>query len=363
MFTTAWTASPQPPSEGFTPNWSREGFWRQSLRQVVRLTAGGENVRVRFSNAYGNSPVRITAGSVAAGGVVVRLAFGGAADGEMPARGELVSDPVPLAVAAGEQVAVTLYFDSATGPATFHAQAFATSCRGAGCLLDGEGFTESSESWYFLSAVETDSGRTDGIVLFGDSLTDGFGSTPGADRRWSDALASRTGRAVLNAGIGGNLLLNDSAWYGERGVRRFSRDVLQLAGVNTVVVLLGLNDIGFSETDAQPTYKPAPVVSAAEVIGGYRELLRQARGLTVVGATLLPFGGSDHWGERAAKVSHEVNEWVRCSGEFSGVVDLNRVMADPSDSDRLHPAYDFGDRLHPNDEGYEVMAEAVLRCV
>ena len=363
MFTTAWTASPQLPSEGFTPNWSREGFWRQSLRQVVRLTAGGERVRVRFSNAYGNSPVRIAAGSVAAGGVVVRLAFEGSAEGEMPARGELVSDSVQLAVEAGESVVVTLYFDSATGPATFHAQAFATSYRGAGCLLGGDGFTESSESWYFLSGVETESGRGDGVVLFGDSITDGFGSTPGADRRWPDALASRTGRPVLNAGIGGNLLLNDSAWYGERGVGRFGRDVLQLAGVDTVVVLLGLNDIGFSETDVQPTYKPAPVVSAGEVIAGYRELIRQARELTVIGATLLPFGGSDHWGERAAKVSHEVNEWVRCSGEFDRVVDLNRVMADPDESDRLHPAYDFGDQLHPNDEGYGVMADAVLRCL
>ncbi|MEV6509316.1 SGNH/GDSL hydrolase family protein [Streptomyces sp. NPDC051642] len=366
MFAAAWTASPQLPSEGFTPNWSREGFWRQSLRQVVRLTAGGERVRVRFSNAYGNSPVRIASGSV--GGSVgragsVRLTFGGAAEGEIPARGELVSDAVQLAVEAGESVVAALYFDTATGPATFHAQAFATSYRGDGCLLGGEGYTESSESWYFLSAVETDSGRTDGIALFGDSITDGFGSTPGADRRWSDALASRTGRAVLNAGIGGNLLLNDSAWYGERGVRRFGRDVLQLAGVDTVVVLLGLNDIGFSETDAQPTYKPAPVVSAGEVIAGYRELIRQAGELAVIGATLLPFGGSDHWGERAAKVSHEVNEWVRCSGEFDGVVDLNRVMADPGDSDRLHPAYDFGDQLHPNDEGYGVMADAVVPCL
>jgi lysophospholipase L1-like esterase len=368
MFTTAWTASPQLPSEGFTPNWSREGFWRQSLRQAVRLTAGGGRVRVRFSNAYGTSPVRIASGSVggSAGraGSAVRLTFGGAAAGEIPARGELVSDAVQLAVEAGESVAVTLYFDTATGPATFHAQAFATSCRGEGCLLSGEeGFAESSESWYFLSAVETDSGRTDGIALFGDSITDGFGSTPGADRRWSDALAERTGRPVLNAGIGGNLLLNDSAWYGEKGLRRLGRDVLQLAGVDTVVVLLGLNDIGFSETSAQPTYKPAPVVSAGEVIAGYRELIRQARGLTVVGATLLPFGGSDHWGERAAKVSHEVNEWIRCSGEFDGVVDLNRVMADPDDVDRLHPAYDFGDHLHPNDEGYAVMAEAVSGAV
>ena len=134
MFTTAWTASPQLPSEGFTPNWSREGFWRQSLRQVVRLTAGGRRVRVRFSNAYGTSPVRIAGGAVAHAGAVVRLTFGGSAEGEIPARGELVSDAVQLAVAAGESVTVTLYFDAATGPATFHAQAFATSYRGAGML-------------------------------------------------------------------------------------------------------------------------------------------------------------------------------------------------------------------------------------
>lgn len=154
------------------------------------------------------------------------------------------------------------------------------------------------------------------MALFGDSLTDGFGSTPGANRRWSDALAERTGRPVLNTGIGGNLLLNDSAWYGEKGVHRLGRDVLDHPGVDTLVVLQGLNDIGFSETDEQPTYKPAPVLEADELIDGYRELIRQARarGLRVIGSTLLPFGGSDHGGEHAAKVSHEVNEWIRGSG-------------------------------------------------
>ncbi|MDH6452512.1 SGNH/GDSL hydrolase family protein [Streptomyces sp. NPDC008196] len=366
MFTTAWSASPQLPSEGFTPNWSREGFWRQSVRQVVRLSAGGGRVRVRLSNAYGASPVRIagatvgrtTAGAGVEPGSLRPLVF---ADG-IPARGEAVSEPAELPVAAGESVTVTLYFGAATGPATFHAQAFTTGYRGEGDLLGdvgGEGFDAVSESWYFLAAVETDSGRTDGVALFGDSLTDGFGSTVGADRRWSDALARRTGRPVLNAGIGGNLLLNDSAWYGEKGVGRFRRDVLGLTGVDTAVVLLGVNDIGFSETGTEPTYKPAPVVEADELVAGYRELLRQGRGLRVIGCTLVPFGGSDHWGEHAAKVAHEVNEWMRRSGEFDAVVDLARELADPADPDRLRPSYDFGDHLHPNDPGYEVMAEAL----
>ncbi|MEV5435671.1 SGNH/GDSL hydrolase family protein [Streptomyces sp. NPDC052682] len=375
MFTTAWTAAPQLPSEGFTPNWSREGFWRQSLRQAVRLTAGGGRVRVRLSHAYGHSAVRIegaTVGRTAAGaavhpGSVRTLTFGGAHAAEIPPRGELLSDPADLAVAAGESLTLTLHFHAATGPATFHAQAFTTSYRGTGDLLTdsgGSGFGERTESWYFLSAVEVDAGRTDGIALLGDSITDGFGSTPGTDRRWSDALADRTGRPVLNAGIGGNLLLNDSSWYGEKAVHRIARDVLAHPGVDTLVVLLGLNDIGFSETDEQPTYKPAPVVETADLVDGHREVVRQARaaGLRVIGATLLPFAGSDHWGEHAAKVSHELNEWIRYAartGEYDAVVDLHRALADPDDPDRLRPSYDFGDHLHPNDAGYAVMAEAV----
>jgi lysophospholipase L1-like esterase len=376
MFTASWIASPQLPSEGFTPNWSREGFWRQSLRQVVRLSAGGGRLRVRLTHAYGTSPVRVAGASVGrtAGGAAVepgsltRLTFGGAGEAEIPARGEIVSDDVPLTVADGGSVTVTLYFAAATGPATFHAQAFAPGYRGEGDLTadaGGEGFDAATESWYFLSAVEVDAGRGDAVALFGDSTTDGFGSTPGANRRWSDALAARTGRPVLNAGIGGNLLLNDSAWYGEKAVRRLRRDVLDRPGVDTLVVLLGLNDIGFSETDEQPTYKPAPVVEAAELIAGHQELIRQGRaeGLRVIGATLLPFGGSDHWGEHAAKASHELNEWIRRSGEYDAVVDLHRALADPADPDRLHPAYDFGDHLHPNDAGYEVMAEAVATAL
>ncbi|MFS8200939.1 SGNH/GDSL hydrolase family protein [Streptomyces sp. CWNU-52B] len=383
MFTTPWTAAwaaaPQSPSTGFTPNWSQEGFWRHSLRQAVRLTAGGDRVRIRLSNAYGTSPLRIAGATLArtAPGAAVhpdsvrRLTFAGSGSAEIPARGEIVGDAAELALEAGESVTVTLHLDAVTGPATFHAQAFATSYRGAGDLLDdtgGTGFDDTTESWYFLSGVEVLAGRTDGVALFGDSVTDGFGSTPGADRRWSDALAAHTGRPVLNAGIGGNLLLNDSAWYGEKGVHRLERDVLSLAGVDTLVVLLGLNDIGFSETEDQPTYRPAPVVGASELVAGHRELLRQARGrgVRVVGATLLPFGGSDHWGERAAKVSHEFNEWVRRSGEYDAVADLHRALAgDGGDggADALSAAYDFGDHLHPNDAGYQVMAEVVARVL
>lgn len=381
----AWAASPQRASTGFKPNWSEDGFSGHTLRQVVRVTEGGDRARIRLSNAYGTSPLHIAGASIARTkkgasveeGSVRRLTFEGRRSVEIPAHGQLSSDAAGLDLKRFESVTVTLYLAGTTGPATFHAQSFATSFRADGEHVGDTGagaFGESTESWYFLSGVDVSAsggagegprrGRG-GVVLFGDSTTDGFASSTDLNRRWSDALAERlakagTPRPVLNAGIGGNLVLNDSAWYGERGTARFGRDALDLPGVETVIVLEGLNDIGFSESDT-PTYKPAPKVSAAELIAGHRKLIRAAKreGVRVVGATLLPLGGSDHYGERAAKVSDEFNEWVRNSGEYDSYVDFDRALADPSDGERIAPQFDSGDHLHPNDAGYRAMARAV----
>lgn len=383
-WTAAWAASPQRASTGFKPNWSEDGFSGQTLRQVVRVTEGGDRARIRLSNAYGTSPLHIAGASIARTkkgasveeGSLRRLTFEGRRSVEIPAHGQLSSDAAGLDLKRFESVTVTLHLARTTGPATFHAQSFATSFRADGEHVGDAGagaFDESTESWYFLSGVDvaaaSGSGepRRDrrGVVLFGDSITDGFASSTDLNRRWSDALAERlakagTPRPVLNAGIGGNLVLNDSAWYGERGTARFGRDALGLPGVGTVIVLEGLNDIGFSESDT-PTYKPAPEVSAAELIAGHRKLIRAAKaeGVRVVGATLLPLGGSDHYGERAAKVSDEFNEWVRTSGEYDSYVDFDRALADPADGERIAPEYDSGDHLHPNDAGYRAMARAV----
>ncbi|MEV5978679.1 SGNH/GDSL hydrolase family protein [Streptomyces sp. NPDC052114] len=375
----AWAAAPQRPSTGFKANWSEAGFDGQTLRQVVRVTEGGERARIRLSNAYGTSPLRIASATLARTGKgasvekgsVRRLTFGGKRSAAVPAGGQLSSDAVGLDLDAFESVTVTLHLAGTTGPATFHAQSFATSYRARGDHTADTGakaFGESTESWYYLSGVDVSGGpdkRRDGVVLFGDSLTDGFASSTDHNRRWSDALAERLAEAgdqrpVLNSGIGGNMVLNDSAWYGEKGTHRFARDALDLPGVGTVVVLEGVNDIGFSETD-KPTYKPAPVVSADELIDGHRKFIRaaHARGLKVVGATLLPLGGSDHYGERAAAVSNKFNRWVRTSGEYDGYVDLDKALADPADPERIAPTYDSGDHLHPNDAGYRAMARAV----
>ncbi|MFD5040292.1 SGNH/GDSL hydrolase family protein [Streptomyces sp. NPDC058377] len=396
-WTAAWGASPQLPSTGFTPNWSQEGFSHQSVRQVVRVTKGGDLARIRLSNAYGTSPLRITGaviartsrGAAVEKGSVRHLTFDGRRSTWIPAHGELRSDTVRLGLNRLEPVTVTLYFAGTTGPATFHSQGWADTYRAEGdhrADTSGAAYTSTSQSWYYLSGVEvggtehrlsaaTAGERTGveaekgGIVVFGDSITDGFGSTPNTDRRYSDALAERTGRPVVNQGIGGNLVLNDSAWFGERATARFRRDVLDQPGVSTVVILQGVNDIGFSEAAKGPnppdTYKPAPVVSSRELIAGYRTLIAagHAKGLEVVGATLLPFKGSDHWGPHAAQVSNEVNDWIRHAGEFDAYVDLDKALADPADPDRLNSAYAYEDALHPDDTGYRVMAEEVAKVL
>jgi lysophospholipase L1-like esterase len=382
-WTTAWGASPQLPSTGFTQNWSQEGFSRQTVRQVVRITKDGDRARIRLSNAYGTSPLRITGATIArtAGGASVEegsvrhLTFAGKRSVSIPAHAELRSDAARLPLKSLESVTITLHLAGTTGPATFHSQAWADTYRAEGdhrADVSGKVFTDTTQSWYYLSGIEVSGevggegrGAKDGIVLFGDSITDSFGSTPGTDRRYSDAVAELTGRPVVNSGIGGNLVLNDSAWYGERGTARFGRDVLDQPGVSTVVILEGLNDIGFSEAKDQPTYKPSPVVSSRELIDGYRQLIRaaQAKGLRVIGSTLLPLKDSDHWGAHSAKVSDEVNRWIRTSGEFDAVADFDKVLADPADADRLDPAYDSGDALHPNDAGYRRMAAELARVL
>lgn len=368
------------------PNWSLQGFADQSVRQVVRISLGGSRVRVRLSNVFGQAPLRLAGATLgrAGTGAAIRpdtlraLRFRHSRSTVIPAGAEAFSDPVALRVPALDRLAVTLYFAEPTGPATFHEFAAQTAYRAAGDRRVDESataFTETTRSWYYLAGVDV-AGRAAGtagvggaggrhsVVTVGDSITDGVGVTWDADNRYPDQLAERLAAArrpigVLNAGIGGNRILNDSPCFGRRAPDRFARDALGQTGARTVVVLEGINDIGFPHW-IDPCTEPRPEVTAEQMIDGYRQLIgaARARGLKIVGATLTPFKGAGYYSERGETVRDAVNAWIRTGGEFDAVVDLDRALADPADPDRLRPEYDAGDRLHPSDAGFEAMAAA-----
>jgi lysophospholipase L1-like esterase len=375
-WTGAWTTSEIAPSPDVpTPNWSG-GFDNQSLRQVIRVGRGGSTLRIRVSNVYGASPLRLSGASIGRAGegaavlpgTMRSVRFGRSPSTVVPAGREIASDALALRVSPLERLTVTLYFATPTGPATFHPLALATTYRAAGSHLSdlaGDAFGETSDASYYLSGVEV-SGRHRGargaVVAFGDSITDGALSTPDADNRYPDELAERlvaAGRplSVLNAGIGGNRVLADMAGFGDRATARFQRDALDQPGVRTVIVLEGINDIGFGAlTGALPT--------AEQLIDGHRTLIRaaHARGVKVIGATILPFKGTIYPGyytDQGEAVRDAVNDWIRTGGEYDAVVDLERAVADPADPDRLRPEYNGGDGLHPNDAGMRAMAAAV----
>ncbi|MFD0418745.1 SGNH/GDSL hydrolase family protein [Streptomyces sp. NPDC127108] len=373
-----WAASPQAPTEVFTPNWSKQGFAQHSVRQVVRVSKGGTKARIELSNRYGKTPLRITGATIARtaegaaveGGSVRKLAFGKQASLTIPAGGTAYSDSVPFPVRALESLTVTLYLAEPTGPTTFHMTSSATSYRAKGdhtADRDGAAFTETSDSWYYLSGVEVSgraTARRDSVVTFGDSITDGTGSSLNTNNRYPDELAERFAaagkpRSVLNHGISGNQVTNDTSWAGEKGLVRFKKDVLSEPNVGTVIVLEGINDIGGSG----PTYPggPTPEVSVKKLIEGHRSLIRQAhaRGVKVVGATLTPVKGSFYDTPANEAKRDAVNDWIRDSGAYDEVVDLDRALADPADPDRIRPVYDSGDALHPNDAGYRAMAAAL----
>ncbi|MFE5630770.1 SGNH/GDSL hydrolase family protein [Streptomyces sp. NPDC056543] len=374
----AWATSPHAPTAPFAPNWSQQGFSDQTVRQVVRVTTGGTRARIELSNRYGTTPLRITGATVARtdkgasvkAGSVRHLSFGKGRSVTIPAGGTASSDGLPFTVKALESVTVTLYLAAPTGPATFHHFASATSYRAAGdhrADRTGTAFTESSGSWYYLSGVEVGGGapaRRDGIVTFGDSITDGVGSNPEANNRYPDELAERFAsagrpRGVLNHGIGGNQVTNDTTWAGEKGIERFKKDVLTEPGVRTVILLEGINDFGGSL--AGGVADPTPEVSVERLAEGHRALVREAhaRGIRVVGATLTPVKGSFYDTPAVEAKRDAFNHWVRTSGAYDAVVDFDRAVADPADPDRMLPAFDSGDHLHPGDAGYRAMAEAL----
>ena len=370
-WTAAWaTAVQQPSPDVWYPTWAEHGFADQSVRQVLRVTAGGPRLRIRLSNAYGSTPLRLTAASVAKAGAgaavqahtLRRLTFARSASVSIPTGGRVASDPVQLPVKAGERLTVTLYFHDVTGPATYHNLAQTTAYRATGDHTrdpDAAAYTETNNSWFYVSGVDVRGGGATAVATFGDSITDGYGATLDADDRYPDALARRLDgqRPVLNLGIAGNRLLNDSACLGQRGLDRIRWDALDQPHIETIIVLEGINDILLGMQDPTPCTTPAVKVNASDLIAGYRQLIHTAheRHVKVIGGTLLPANLSNG----AEQTRDAVNAWIRTSCEFDAIIDFEHAVADPTNPDRILPAYDSGDHLHPNPAGYHAMADAI----
>jgi lysophospholipase L1-like esterase len=365
-----WSASPQPVAEPIALN-------GQTIRQIVHTSLGGPRVRVRVSNAYGTSGLVIGAAHVAlsAGGASIDrgtdrvLTFSGSPSTTIPAGALAVSDAVELNVPALGDLAVSLYLPENITAATQHATGLQTTHISAvGDFTDASEVASSTttQSYYFLSGVDVSaSDRTRAIVTLGDSVTDGFASTPDTNQRWPNLLAERlhshwgTSRvAVLNAGVSGSRVLHDVV--GTNALARFDRDVLVQTGVKYVIVLEGNNDwlipglIG----------NPAEVVTVAQIVQGYRQLIVRAHalGLRIYGGTLTPVAGypfPGFWTPDLEANRQAVNQWIRTSHAYDAYIDFDKVVRDPSDRTRLLPAYDSGDHLHPTDAGYRIMAEAI----
>lgn len=349
-----------------------------TLRQIVRLSAGGDRVRVRLSNAFGTRPLAIGAGHVGLAVAVgtpqtdagLALAFAGRRDTVIAPGAERYSDPIAMPVAAGARVAISLYLPAAAAPQTGHPGARATSFTRAGNHVADPNLVGAVPvtHWYALADVEV-AGRTNAgtIVAIGDSITDGYGVAPDRDTRWTDVLAARLrgsaatrGIGVVNAGIGGNRILLDG--LGPNLLARFDRDVVARSGVRWAIVLEGVNDLGVltREAPATPAQHAAIV---AQVAAGYRDIVARAHahGIKVIGGTVMPFGGNDYYhpGADTEADRQAINAFIRGAGVFDAVVDFDRIMRDPTRKDRLAPAYDSGDHLHPSEAGYRAMGEAV----
>ncbi|GIE35221.1 hypothetical protein Ait01nite_082660 [Actinoplanes italicus] len=382
-WTATWAAAPTtvppgPPAE----------LTAQTVRQVVHTSLGGDRIRIRLTNEFGVTPLRIgevhvaiRAGSGASTdarpGTDRRVTFGGRDSVTVPAGSPLVSDPVRLTVPPGADLVISIYLPERTAVTTLAAFAFQENVIAAGNVTAAAHVTPTSTitQYPFLSGVSVSSGAG-AVVTLGDSITNGANTETNANHRWPDLLAARfraagIRRGVANVGVSGNRLLHDpnpapgspaetfAAYFAHSALRRFDRDVVAQPGASYLVVLLGVNDLGHPGTVAPLT----EIVSADDLIWGHRQLITRARqaGLRAYGATILPFKGDTlgfYTPENERKRS-ALNRWIRTSGEYDGVIDFDAAVRDAADPERLAAAYDSGDHLHPNDAGMAAMAAAV----
>ncbi|HKR28849.1 MAG TPA: SGNH/GDSL hydrolase family protein [Terriglobales bacterium] len=351
-----------------------------TLRQIVHLSLGGTKLRVHLSNRFGTSPLRFVSVHIARSVTTASskidtatdkgLTFSGSADVTVPAGTDYVSDPIDFRAMPFADIAVSLHLETPPAEETGHPGSRATSYVTHGDHVSEAELADAKkvEHWYFISGIDVAAPPAAvAVVTLGDSITDGHGATTDANNRWPDVLAKRLqanaatrGVAVLNHGIGGNRILLDG--LGPNALARFDQDVLAQPGARYLIVLEGINDIGtLSREHEVPTAEHDALTH--HITAAYEQMITRAHthGIKVFGATILPFVGSGYYHPgRAAEVDREaINAWIRAPGHFDAVIDLDKVTRDPEHPERLKPAFDSGDHLHPSPEGYAAMANAI----
>jgi lysophospholipase L1-like esterase len=374
----SWAASQQipEPQNALAPGDLRDA----TVRQIVRLSAGGSTLRVHLSNAFGTAPLHFTSVHIARplspGAPDIdpksdrALTFSGASGVIVPAGAEYISDPVDYPAAPLSSLAISFHLNEPPARETGHPGSRATSwfLHGdftAAAALSGAGHVD---HWYQLSGIDVlaPAGAAS-IVALGDSITDGHGATTNGNDRWTDVLAERLQASaatraigVLNQGIGGNHLLTDG--LGPNVLARVDRDVLAQTGVRWLILFEGVNDLGGLTINGEvPAAEHGSLVS--RILSAYQQIVvrAHAHGIRVIGATITPFTGSDYYhpGPATEADRQAINTWVRAPGHFDAVIDFDRAVRDSSAPERLLPAYDCGDHLHPNPAGYRALGNAI----
>jgi lysophospholipase L1-like esterase len=378
----SWGASASPPPDAAQIRKKGLEFNNQTLREIVHLSIGGAAVRVRFSNLFGTQSLEIGSAHVALrarDSAILpssdrTLAFGGTPAITIPPNAFALSDPVQLAVPAQSDLAISIFLPHISAAAGIHGFALQTSYVGAGDLTAAPSIAtaQAINSWIFLDSVDVSAPLSAAaIAVFGDSRVDGHGSTPNANGRWPNVLAKRLllrgmQLGVLNAGIIGNRILHDAprdaVELGVNGLARFDHDALDPPGVKYVIVLEGIVDIGLPGTEFAPA---SEAVSVDDLIAGMKQLIARAhdRGMKVFGATQTPFSGATvipgMFSAEKETQRKALNQWIRSSHAFDAVIDFEKIVLDPAHPEQILPAFDSGDHIHPNDAGYEAMANSI----
>jgi len=370
----SWACSPQlvepqnrPPDPGLAGN---------TLRQVVHVTLGGGELRLRFSNEFGSTPltldsVHIALPAAAAPGSIQQetdhaVTFNGKPSVAIPGGALMFSDPIAFMVAPLSDLVVTFKAGDVPTAITGHPGSRETSYLAAGDDVSAATLTSpvTTDHWYILDGVDVKANaNAAALVTLGDSITDGRGSLTNQNTRWPDDLARAlaadrkyTGVAVLNQGIGGNRILRDG--LGPNALARFDRDVIAQSGVRWVLVFEGVNDIGGTRA---ATDNGQTSTVAEQIIDAYQQFIVRAHthGLRIYGATITPFGKSFYFNASTEAARQTVNAWVRTSGQFDAAIDFDKAARDPKEPDQLAPDLDSGDHLHLNSDGYKRMAAAI----